>query len=272
MSINSDKKAAIITGASSGIGREFALALARESFETIYLTARRRERLEGVKEEILELRSSRGLAPLSVQVLPCDLRQREQRESLVSEILRYDGAITMLINNAGFGSLGRFADSEVDWEQNMIRVNCEAPVHLTRSFLNHMQETSLESRIINVCSTAAFQPMPQMATYAATKAFLLSFSQAIAQELSSTKVRVLAHCPGPTDSEFHQVVGLPEKLSFIPGMSAQEVVTEALQAATSGRRVFINGWGNAVLAQLARLLPSRVTSFGIERLLMRVKP
>ncbi len=162
--------------------------------------------------------------------------------------------MTWLINNAGFGSLGQFSESDRRTECDMVRLNCIAPLYLCQSLLPQMTRAK-RSAIVNVCSTAAYQAMPYMATYGATKAFLLNLSVALAAETRRTGLTVLAHCPGPTDTEFHLVVGLEDKLSFLPAVSARKVVEQALDAAVRGRTIYINGWLNFPLAQLNRVFP-----------------
>ncbi len=256
---------ALITGASSGIGLEFAMELARRGAHNIILVARREERLTKVAQDISALWQARipsGMSP-TVQIVIADLSLTEERLSLVSKI---SGPVDLLINNAGFGSLGRFENgSEIDAVQ-MVRVNCEALMHLTRLFLpgmiEHRRGDSGANRgaIINVGSVCSFVPMPFMAVYGATKAFVLSFSQALQAELAGQNILVQTLCPGPTESEFHIVAGLPDKLSYLPAMTAQEVVCQSLDGVASGRSKVINGKLNTALVQLSRVLGGRVSA------------
>jgi short-subunit dehydrogenase len=265
---------AIVTGASAGIGREFALALARKQSHNLVITARRKERLDELKQQIERIwqHSQSAEEKKRVFVIVCDLTSRKERQAFLRRVDHEKLDIDLLVNNAGFGSLGKFEESDLEWEQNMIAVNCESSLHFCRHFLPLMskryRETSKSSAIINVSSVASFQGMPYMATYAATKAFLTSLSLALHSEVEKQGVTVLALCPGPTQSEFHQVVGLESKIDIIPGMSAARVVSEALLAVEKRRALHINGISNFLLAQLNRLLP-RITAARIVRKMLK---
>jgi hypothetical protein len=149
----------------------------------------------------------------------------------------------------------------------MVDLNCKAPLELIHHYFPKMVAAKAGA-IINVCSTCSFQPMPFMATYGATKAFLYSLSTALSTEGASHGVQVMAHCPGPTESEFHLVSGLPTKLTYVPGMKTEPVVAQALDALEAGRSVIINGWLNYWLSYLSKWLPASVST-KIVRLILK---
>jgi short-subunit dehydrogenase len=239
---------ALITGASSGIGESFAYALARQNYALV-LVARRRDRLEGVAARAKEI----GAA--STEIVATDLARSGAALELQAHLSELRIEVDCLINNAGFGTTGRFDRLLLARELEEIELNVTALVTLTRLFLPPMVERR-RGTIINVASTAAFQPLPYMATYAATKAFVLSFTEAIAAETAGTGLHILALCPGPVRTEF-QAVARNEK-GLVPSfvyLDADTVVKQALVAAARGRSVRINGMMNAAGAVAARLLP-----------------
>lgn len=240
--------AAVITGASSGIGEEFAYALAREGYE-LFLIARRAAQLEAVAERARHRGAGR------VSTIPADLTDREATHRAHAQVDASGAEIGLLVNNAGFGTSGRFSAMPLDRELSEIDLNVGAVISLTRLFLPAMIKVG-RGTVINVASTAGFQPMPFMATYAATKAFLLSFSVALNQELAGTGVRVMTLCPGLTRTEFQQVAGTERRR--IPGflyMDAATVAVQALRAARRGRTLYVNGRLNAIGTQLVRFAP-----------------
>jgi short-subunit dehydrogenase len=239
---------ALITGASSGLGEQFAYALAREKYD-VALTARREDRLLSVAARAKELGAARA------EIIPADLTRRGTPLEICQHLELAHIAIDYLVNNAGFGTRGYFDRIQLDRELEEIDVNVTAPVALTRLLLPGMVERR-HGTVINVTSTAAFQAVPYMSTYAATKAFVLSFTEGLAGELVGTGVKVLAFCPGPVKTEF-ETVAQTEK-SMMPGFvytDAQKVVAGAIAAAASGRTVYIAGGLNFTMAQLTRLVP-----------------
>ncbi len=239
---------ALITGASSGIGESFAYALARQTYDLV-LVARRQDRLQAVAAKAIELGARH------TEIAAFDLARGDAPHELQARLAAGSIEVDYLINNAGFGTTGRFDRLPLEREIDEIELNVTALVALTRLFLPPMIERG-RGTIINVASTAAFQPLPYMATYAATKAFVLSFTEAIAAEIAGTGVRILALCPGPVRTEFQAVAKHENALmpSFIY-MDADTVVRQALAAVARRRRVKINGMMNAAGAVAARVFP-----------------
>jgi short-subunit dehydrogenase len=250
---------ALITGASSGLGEQFAYALARQKYGLV-LVARRKDRLEGVAAKARELGADR------VEIIVADLAHREAPQEICVQLRAASIQIHYLVNNAGFGTNGPFNQLAADRELEEIDLNVTALVALTRLLLPPMIERHAGT-IINVASTAAFQAIPYMSTYAATKAFVLSFTSGLAGELVGTGIRCLALCPGPVATEFQSVAknerGRLPKIAFV---SAEKVVAEGIAAAASGRTVYIPGLLNFVTAQTSRFVPRAVISFFVRRI------
>lgn len=249
-------KAALITGASSGIGAAFARRLAADGYDLV-LVARREERLAVLADE---LGARHGVV---VQSLAADLSDPAGVGRVERRVQSLD-ELDLLINNAGFGARGYFAEADLCEQLKMIQLHVLASVRLARAVLPGMIERD-RGGIINVASLEAFIPLPGDATYGATKAFLVTFSQALHEELRETGVRVQALCPGFTRTEFHGVEQVPESdLSRIPAMlwsPADEVVAASLRALPRGPVVCVPGWKNRVIVALARL--------GVVRVLLR---
>ena len=244
-------KTALVTGASSGIGLEFAKLLAREGHDLV-LVARRREALE---ELARELAVKHGVA---VRVIAKDLAVPDSAAEISGE-LQAERIVDILVNNAGLGLHGRFWETDLDRQIETIRVNVEALTALTGRFLPGMVARG-RGRIVNLASTAAFQPGPYMAVYYATKAYVLSFSEALAQELSDTEVSVTALCPGPTVTEFQAAAGLEDTFLFKGPMrmDAAKVARLGWAAAKRGKRVVIPGLANKLLKETVRFSPRRL--------------
>jgi short-subunit dehydrogenase len=222
---------ALITGASSGIGEEFARQLAARGHDLV-LVARRSDRLKRL-EGHLEVEHR-----VKVHVVRCDLA--EKAHTVADRVAELGLEIDLLVNNAGFGTWGRFWEAEPEREAEQVRVNCEAVVILTRAFLPGMVERG-RGGVITVASTAGIQPIPYEAVYAATKAFALNFSDALHTELQGTGVRCLAVNPGPVPTEWQQVAG-HDDVGVVPGkIPAEQVVREALAAYYRDRRSVIPG-------------------------------
>ncbi|HEX8483884.1 SDR family oxidoreductase [Sphingomonas sp.] len=240
--------ATLITGASSGLGEGFARALAAEGHDLI-LTARRSDRLESLATE---LRAAHGVA---VHVLPADLADPAAPARLVSNIAAAGLSVDTLINNAGFGARGSFAEMAIEGQLGQIDVNCRALVALSHALLPGMIARGTGA-ILNIASTAAFQPGPWMAVYYASKAFVLSFSEALHEEVAANGIRVTALCPGPTRTEFAQVADMGDSELFKRLASdPAAVIRDGLSALKANQAVKISGWMNTIMADSLRFTP-----------------
>ncbi len=244
---------ALITGASSGIGRQLARLCASGGFHLV-LTARRVDRLEALAAEL-----SRAYG-VEARAVEADLSDRAAPDRIYEQIR--GAPVDILINNAGFGLRGPFAETDWRAEERLIEVNLAAPAHLTKRFLPEMLGRR-SGRILNVASTAAFVPGPFMAMYYASKAFLVSFSHAVAEEVKGTGVTVTVLCPGPTRTEFEQAAGVEgSKLFQGEVMSAEAVAREGYRAMMAGKAEVIAGARNRWMIRGTRLAP-RTTLAGI---------
>jgi uncharacterized protein len=241
---------ALITGASSGIGAEFARQLARDGVDVV-LVARRDDRLEELRKAIESDTAAR------CRVIAKDLSRPDAPREVWQELQIHDVKLEWLVNSAGFGTSGFFASLPLEREIEEVQLNVGALVALTRLCLPGMVERRT-GHIVNLGSVGSWVPTPYMATYSATKAFVLSFSEALAIELAGTGVQVLALCPGATKTEFQQVAGLSGKVPKFSYMSAQAVVRQAIASAKSGKRTLVPGWINKVLIGSTRLTPRGV--------------
>ena len=191
---------ALVTGASAGIGAEFSRQLALEKGYNLLVTARRAERLANLAEEITQSARLRGLTPLpQVLQVVADISTESGQQALISQVSSLGITPDLLINNAGIGSMGDFSRLSFAREAEMVRTNCLGPLVLSHHFLPQMRKRGTGA-VINVGSVCSFVPMPYMATYGATKAFLFSLSLALGREAARDGVHVMAVCPGPTDS------------------------------------------------------------------------
>jgi len=235
---------ALVTGASSGIGAAFARALHARG-ERLILVARRRERLLALADEL-------GGA----HVLAHDLALPGAPERLAAEVESRGYAVDCLVNNAGVGHTARFHEEDPERIAGMLDLNVRALVSLTRAFLPGMVARG-HGRLVNVASNAAFQPVPFLTSYAATKAFVLSFTEGLAGELRGTGVVVQALCPGLTSTEFLEVAGTARGLlvNRLPAMSAEDVVACSLRGLDRRRLRVIAGLPNRVLARVQHFLP-----------------
>ncbi len=239
---------ALVTGASSGLGAEYARLFARDKADVI-LVARRRDRLEALAAE---LRSALGV---SAHVVAADLGAANGVEQVLDEIARLGVEIDYLVNNAGFGTTGAFADLDPGRELDMIRVNVAAPVALTRALLPKMLVRKY-GRILNIGSTAGFQPGPFMAVYYASKGFVNLFSEALAYELRGTGVTVTVSCPGATATEFAGIAGNDRSRLFRMGRASSKVVaSEGYRAMMAGRPMVVHGFKNKLAVQMLRISP-----------------
>ncbi|MDQ3933813.1 MAG: SDR family oxidoreductase [Actinomycetota bacterium] len=245
----SDSSTALITGASSGIGTEFARQLAARGLN-VTLVARRRERLESLAKELKEEHGVR--ADVSV----CDLTSAAARGRMIGAVKRRGLDVEILVNNAGFGSGGRFHELDPDGELAMVRTNVEAVLHLCTEFVPPMVDRG-RGAVLNVASVAAFQPVPRQATYAATKAFVLSFTDALSADLHGTGVTATSLCPGPVPTEFGEVAEIDENLLDLPGVSVspEDTARAAIEGMDGGKRVVVPGPATKVTALVGRFAP-----------------
>jgi len=243
-----------VTGASSGIGASFAHELARRGAGLV-LTARRKDRLDALAKE---LTAAHGVP---VAVIPADLGERDAARKLFDETVRAGHSVDILINNAGFGTQERF--DRIPWEKSaeQIQLNIVSLTELTRLFVSPMLERG-RGHILNVASTGAFMPVPFYATYAAGKAYVLSFSLAVASELSHTPVRVCCLCPGGTATEFLDVAGQRAGgLIRATLMSSDRCARIGLRALFAGRRSIVSGIANTLMCWSTRLVPERLVTW-----------
>jgi short-subunit dehydrogenase len=255
----SSRPVALVTGASAGIGRELAKVLAREGHDLV-LVARRQTELDELATALTEQHGA------NARVIPADLAEPDAAERIVAE-LGPDPRVDVLVNNAGFGGHGAFAARDRDADLRMVAVNVTALTDLTKLLLPGMVARG-RGRVLNVASTAAFQPGPFMAVYYATKAYVLSLSEAIAEEVSGTGVTVTCVCPGVTDTEFHAVAGTDaQPLTQGPlSMSAAAVAEAAYKGMVRGKMVVIPGLHNKFGAQSIRIAPRRAVLKVVRRL------
>ena len=237
---------ALITGASAGLGVDFARQLSSQG-KRLVLVARRKERLEALAAELGNARA-----------VELDLSEAGAAERLMADLATHGEQVEMLINNAGFGLTGLFASLDGKRQRQMIDLNCGALVELAHAILPGMIERRTGA-ILNVASTAAFQPGPGMAVYFATKAFVLSFSEALHEEVRGHGVKVTALCPGPTATEFGDVAGFaPSSPSSKLAAASGPVVDAGLSGLAQNRAVVIPGFVNKATAQAHRFFPRGV--------------
>jgi uncharacterized protein len=248
------RSGALVTGASSGIGYELAKILAREGHD-VALVARSVDQLEKIAADLT--------ADFGVRAVPVpeDLADPEAPDRIFERLRAAEFQVDVLVNNAGFGALGRFAVSDTADQVDMVQVNVAAVTHLSRLFVQGMVERG-SGRILNVASTAAFQPGPFMAVYFASKAFVLSFSEALSEELRETGVTVTVLCPGPTVTGFQKRAGMeraPIGGRMVTGRAAF-VARRGYAGMAKGKRVVIPGLFNRLGALLPRFVPPGLTT------------
>ena len=237
---------ALITGASAGIGKELARVFAAEGHDVV-LVARRQPELQAL---VAELETKHGI---QARPLVCDLTSERALGELVADVGGQE--LDYLVNNAGFGTVGPFAELDAQREAAMVTLHVAAVLRLTRAVLPGMIARR-KGRILNVGSTAGFQPGPYMATYYATKAFVNSFSEALAYEVRGTGVSVTVSCPGPTTTEFGALSGIDRSPLFrLRKATAASVAREAYRAMQRGRPMIVHGLQNRMLALSSRFSP-----------------
>jgi hypothetical protein len=248
---STERATALVTGASAGLGVEYAKLFAADGHDLV-LIARRREKLDELAASLARDHGTK------VTVIPADLQQENAPRRIFEEVKAAGLTIEFLVNNAGFGSNGPFAQLDAEREVGMIDLNVRALVHLTRLFLPGMIERK-HGRILNIGSTAGFAPGPYMATYYATKAFVVSFTEALSYELKGTGVTATVSCPGATATEFAQVAGNDKSSLFKGGVAdSVSVARHGYRAMHAGKVIAIPGVKNKLTAQSPRFAPRSI--------------
>jgi len=252
-------KWALITGASSGIGEAFARELAKRGTHLV-LVARRKDKLHKLATELM------GQYQIEVDVLPIDLASIQGAYQLYIEVQKLSRSIDILINNAGFGVSGKLQETSLEKNQDLILLNVLSVSNLTQLFLPEIIKKK-NGMIINVASTASLQPTPYMSTYGASKAFVLSFTEALWAEYHQEGIHILALCPGPVDTEFFKVMGGDEAL-LLKRDNPQSVVKAALEGISQDKSYIIPGpKRNYWLTHLSRFVPRKMVAKISERIL-----
>ncbi len=249
-----------MTGASSGIGEAIARSLAARGVPRLVLVARRRDRLDALADALAEAHGT------TCEVLVADLADPDDLSTVEARCAAPDDPVDLLVNNAGFGTSGRFVELPVDGEEEEIRVNVVAPMRLSNAVLPGMVARG-RGAVMNVSSMGCYSPAPGNATYAATKAFLTSFSEAVFEELRGTGVTMTAVCPGFTRTEFHERVG-DSDYNHAPEfvwMPAQAVAEAAVDATAAGKALCVPGVGYKVAAGVISPLPRNARRWLIGR-------
>jgi short-subunit dehydrogenase len=247
------KRTALITGASGGIGLEFAKIFAREGYNLV-LVARSEQKLQELAAELSKQHGTQST------VIGKDLAQPNAPDEIYAELQSKNIAVDVLVNNAGFATYGYFTELDTKKDLEMIQVNVTTLTHMSKLFLPAMKARGW-GRILNVASTAAFQPGPLMAVYYATKAYVLSLSEALSRELQGTGVTVTALCPGPTESGFQQRAAMEDSKLVQNGLMTSAVVAEeGYQAMMKGTTVAVTGLMNKVFALIPRFVPRNMVT------------
>jgi len=242
------KETVLITGASAGIGWEIARLFAKDQ-SNLVLVARREDRLNELAEKL------RNEHQIEVTVIASDLSKPESPRQIHDRLKDEKVEVDIVVNNAGFGAIGKTVELDLYTQLDMIRLNIEALVHLTRLFLPGIIARN-RGGILNVASTAAFQPGPFMSVYYASKAFVLSFTDALHEELKGTNVKVSCLCPGPTETEFADVADVNQINLFSSGvMHVDDVVRIGYEGFRKNKPIVITGFRNKLLAQSIRFTP-----------------
>ena len=247
-------KTTLITGASSGIGKETAYVYAKNGYHLI-LVARRLENLEAIKKDI------ENNTKVKVTIFSMDLSKLDSAEELYKKVTTANLKVDVLINNAGFGIFKNFADSSIEKEEQMLLLNMVTLTKLTKLFIKDMLKNG-GGNIVNIASAAAYQPVPSLASYSATKAYVMNFSEAIAFELKDKNIFVTVICPGGTQSEFGHTAGFNEDDKFFNKMPTAKNVASFIYKAMKNKKVnAIHGFKNSFLAFANRFAPRKLTAY-----------
>ncbi|NLP52486.1 SDR family oxidoreductase [Bacillus sp. RO1] len=250
-------KTAVITGASSGLGLDFVKLFANDGYNLVVIARN--------EEKLLEIK--RDFPNINVTVISKDLSKPDAIKEIVDEMKTQKISVDVLVNNAGFGLLGSFESLNIEQQLNMIQLNVSSLTELTYRLLPDLKK-SKSGKILNVASTAAFQPGPNMAVYYATKAYVLSFSEALAEELQDDNITVTTLCPGATKTNFSSVAKVENTKMFSNAMSSDVVAQQGYHALMQGKGVVITGGFNKVGALAAKFLPRR-TAAKVAKLVMK---
>ncbi|MFI9725110.1 SDR family NAD(P)-dependent oxidoreductase [Streptomyces sp. NPDC052092] len=253
---------ALVTGASSGLGREFAARLAARGHDLV-LVARSRDRLEAVAEELTKAHG------VTVHVLVHDLARPGAGRAVARELAERSLTVGLLVNNAGFGTAGRFEEIPAERDHDLLMVNVVALVDLTHALLPGMLERG-SGAVLNVGSTAGYQPSPYLSVYSASKTFVLNFSLALRQEYRGRGIRVTALCPGPVETRFFEVVGTRNAAVAGRFTTPEPVVRAGLKALDRDRAYVTPGLGNAVMAHFNVRRPRALIAWVGERVCRKV--
>lgn len=251
------KQTALITGASGGIGLELAREFAKDGYNLV-LVARSKDKLESIAQDFAKQYN------ISAIVIAKDLSKASAPDELYNELKTQGIQIDALVNNAGFATYGKFVEIPLEKELQEMQLNMVTLTHLSKLFGKDMVARK-NGKILNIASTAAFQPGPLMAVYYATKAYVLSFSEALANELEGTGVTVTVLCPGPTESGFQERAAMQEsklvqKGGMVRMMTSEEVAAQGYEATKRGQTIVIPGFSNQLGTMLPRFLPRKMVT------------
>ncbi len=245
-------KIALVTGASSGIGRDISRSLAKRNYNLI-IVARDNDKLQALKKDLKEEYK------IDVEIILKDLSNKDNCIDLYNEVSKKYGAIDILVNNAGFGTCGYFVDTDLEKEISMINTNITAVHILTKLFLKDMVKEN-KGHILNVASIAGFMAGPMMATYYSTKSYIVRLTESIRMELfmRNSKVKISALCPGPVNTNFNKIADVKFNL---PGQSSQFVAEYAVKKLLKNRTLIFPSFGIWIYRILCKILPDQITSF-----------
>ena len=259
--MNTEKKTALVTGASSGFGQEFVKLFAQDGYNLI-MVARHEDDLQEVAQQL-----ENDYSGCETWVIAKDLSQPQAAQELYEEVKQKGVTVQALVNDAGFGEHGLFAESDFKKELAMIQLNVVSLVTLTKLFMRDMLECR-EGKILQLASTASFMPIPKLSVYAATKAFVLSFSEAVAYELKDTGVTMTALCPGASDTEFFERADAEgANITESPLSDPAEVAKDGYEAMMKGETRVISGAMNKTQVYLSNIVPDSLLSAGMSKLM-----